>query len=70
MQQSGEEKSQAIKVEELPSFPFATFQEFRDACRDGLCYVAVGAWATMRHFLEEACRTLRSGATKPAFSKP
>ena len=28
-----------------------------------------GAWATMRHFLEEACRTLRSGATKPAFSK-
>jgi hypothetical protein len=28
------------------------------------------AWATMRHFLEEACRALRSGATKPAFSKP
>jgi hypothetical protein len=27
-------------------------------------------WATMRRFLEETCRMLRSGATKPAFSKP
>ena len=47
MQQSGEEKSQAIKVEELPSSPFATFQEFRDACRDGLCYVAVDRSAVL-----------------------
>ncbi len=27
-------------------------------------------WATMRHLVEEACRALRSGAAKPALSKP
>ena len=26
-------------------------------------------WATMQHFVDNACRALRSGATKPAFSK-
>jgi predicted membrane protein len=36
-----EEEKPTARVEELTKFPFTTFQGFRDAHRDGRCYVAV-----------------------------
>ena len=31
----------ARRIEELRSFPFGSFQEFRDACRSGRCHVSL-----------------------------
>jgi hypothetical protein len=58
---SGEGKRQAIKVEELVSFPFTTFQEFRDACRDGLCYVRIDRSAALSWVQSGKYSTVISG---------